>query len=168
MSDSALYILDTSALIQAAKTYYAFDIAPTFWPHLVRLADEGNVISIDRVKSEIIRGKDDLSAWVESDFSAAFALTVNDQDVLNRYQAMIVWSQSHSEYTQAAKSEFAGADIADPWVMAYAQAKGGVVVSAEVFKKDIKRKIPIPNACGELRIQHTTIYEMLRALRVRL
>ncbi len=168
MNSAQLYVLDTSVLIQAARTYYAFDIAPTFWPHLVRLFREGKIISVDKVNGEIQRGKDDLSAWAISDFSSAFASTSNERDVLIRYQALMIWSQSHSNYTQAAKSEFAGTDIADPWVMAYAQAKGGVVVSAEEFKLNRKNKILIPNACQELSIPYAKIFDMLRALKIRL
>ncbi len=167
MSQSLLYVMDTSALVQAARTYYAFDIAPTFWAHLVRLAGAGVVISIDKVKREILRGTDDLAAWTQSDFSDAFAST-QEQIVFTRYQAMILWSQNHVDYTPAAKSEFAGTDIADPWVMAYAQARGGVVVSAEEFKLNRKKRIMIPNACQELNIPFTSLYEMLRALKVRL
>lgn len=168
MTATQLYVLDTSALIQAARTYYAFDIAPSFWPHLVRLHGEGKVISIDKVEHEILRGTDDLSAWVQSDFSDAFIPSSNDQDVLLRYQAMMIWSQRHPDYTPAAKSEFAGTDIADPWVMAYAQAKGGVVISAEEFKLNRKNRILIPNACTELGIPYANTFDMLRALKVRL
>lgn len=167
MSVTAVYVLDTSALIQAARTYYAFDIAPTFWPHLVRLVGEGSVISIDKVKREILRGTDDLAAWTQSDFSDAFVST-QDPAVFYQYQDMMLWSQNHVDYTPAAKSEFAGTDNADPWVMAYAHVKGGIVVSAEEFKLNRKKKILIPNACKELGIPFSDLFEMLRTLRVRL
>jgi hypothetical protein len=167
VSASLFFVLDTSALIQAARTYYAFDIAPSFWPQLVNLAIEGNIVSIDKVKREILKGSDDLAAWSSSEFSNAFAST-QDQDVFIQYQELILWSQTHSHYNQTAKVEFAGTDIADPWVIAFAKAKRGVVVSAEEYKIDIKRKILIPNACQELGVPYANTVDMLRTLKVRL
>lgn len=83
------------------------------------------------------------------------------------YAAMIAWSQGHTQYNDIAKAEFAGTDNADPWVMSFAQARDYIVVSEEVAKKDIKRRIPIPNACEELRIPYMNTFDMLRALKVR-
>jgi hypothetical protein len=68
MSVSPAYLLDTNVFIEAARRYYAFDIAPAFWQALIGLAAGGQVRSIDRVKVEIDRGKDELSVWVKGQF----------------------------------------------------------------------------------------------------
>ena len=47
------YLLDANVFIEAAKRYYAFDIAPSFWRELGCKAQEGMVLSIDRVNAEI-------------------------------------------------------------------------------------------------------------------
>jgi len=71
MSAATRYVLDTNVLIKAARRYYAFDIAPSFWAALVDLASDGRVVSIDRVKGEIDRGKDDLADWANGSFHDA-------------------------------------------------------------------------------------------------
>lgn len=53
------YVLDTSLFTQAKRSYYAFDIARSFWQHLVKSANQGIITSIDKVYDEIERGKDE-------------------------------------------------------------------------------------------------------------
>ena len=43
----------------------------SFWAALVDLASDGRVVSIDRVKGEIDRGKDDLADWANGSFHDA-------------------------------------------------------------------------------------------------
>lgn len=56
MTDDPVYVLDANVFIQAARRYYAFDLAPAFWRALVDHASEGRVQSIDRVLRELERG----------------------------------------------------------------------------------------------------------------
>ncbi len=60
MNATGKYLLDTNVFIEAAKGYYAFDIAPRFWEVLVAGATSGTLRSIDRVKDEIDRQEDEL------------------------------------------------------------------------------------------------------------
>ena len=43
------YLLDAKIMVQAARSYYAFDIAP-LWRKLIEYAAEGRIRSIDKVK----------------------------------------------------------------------------------------------------------------------
>ncbi|GIV50097.1 MAG: hypothetical protein KatS3mg038_0618 [Candidatus Kapaibacterium sp.] len=61
------YLLDTSVFIEAFRRYYSFDIAPGFWNALIAHAD--SVFSIDRVRDEINKNRDDLSKWANNNFS---------------------------------------------------------------------------------------------------
>lgn len=61
-------VLDANVFIQAARRYYAFDIAPRFWEALVEYAERGRLTSIDRVKFELDRGKDELTRWANGQF----------------------------------------------------------------------------------------------------
>ena len=47
------YVLDSNVFMEAARRYYAFDIAPPFWESLVHHAANGRLESIDRVKQEL-------------------------------------------------------------------------------------------------------------------
>lgn len=167
MSVSTVYLLDSNVFIEAKRRYYAFDIAPAFWQALIRLAADGEVKSIDRVKNEINRGKDDLSIWVNGEFLDAFATTDNP-DVLAVYGNIIAWSQKQIQFSDAAKAEFARLDNADAWVVAYAATYEYIVVTHEEFKRDARQRIPIPNVCLEFGVRYIDTFQLLRALDVKL
>jgi hypothetical protein len=167
MSVSPVYLLDSNVFIEAKRRYYAFDIAPAFWQALIRLTAVGKVKSIDRVKNEIDRGKDDLSIWINGEFRDAFATTDNP-DVLVVYGDIIAWSQNQIQFSDAAKAEFARLDNADAWVVAYAATYEYVVVTHEEFIRDVRQRIPIPNVCLEFGVSYIDTFQMLRALDVKL
>lgn len=159
------YVLDADVFIEAARRYYAFDIAPGFWQALIRHADNGRVMSIDRVKDEIDRGRDELKEWANDSFHDRFAST-GSEDVIDAYRRVIAWVQGQSQFTGAAKAEFAKG--ADGWLIAYAIAKGYVVVTHEQIDPNIRRKVPIPNVCEQFNVRYVDTFEMLRDLGVRL
>lgn len=122
----ARYVLDAGVFIQAARHYYAFDIAPGFWQALIHHAQAGTVLSIDRVKThEIDKGKDELKNWANRGFQSWFAATADD-DVIAAYGQLMQWAYNQSHFTDAAKAEFADEGNVDAWVVAYGLAKGAV------------------------------------------
>lgn len=166
MNGPPRYVLDTNVFIEAARRYYAFDIAPAFWSELVRQAGTGRLLSIDRVKNELARGKDDLAQWANNQFRRYFALT-NDGVVLDWYGQIMTWASQQPQFIHQAKADFARADNADAWVVAYAKAKGYVVVTHEQYNPNIRRKIPIPNVCQAFKVLYVDTFEMLRKLGVK-
>jgi Domain of unknown function (DUF4411) len=161
------YLLDANVFIQAARGYYAFDLAPAFWQALVDHASNERLLSIDRVREEIEQGKDELAKWAGGTFHPWFAST-NENDVLQAYRATMRWAQAQTQYSAAAKAEFADTKNADAWLVAYAQAKGCVIVTHEQPDPKVQRKIPIPNVCQAFTIDFLNSFAMLRALGVRL
>lgn len=129
------YVLDANVFIEAAKRYYAFDIVPRFWDKLIALAEDGYILSIDRVKGELIRA--DLDTWANDNFHRFFAST-SEQDVIDAYRDVMTWSQAQPQYTDGAKAEFAG--VADGWLIAYALSKGCTVVTHEQPAPNSKKK----------------------------
>jgi len=75
---------------------------------------------------------------------------------------MVNWAYGQSQFSDAAKSEFAS--VADGWVVAYAAANDLIVVTHEQFAPDARRKIPIPNVCIEFDVEYVNTFEMLRTL----
>ncbi len=160
MSESA-YLLDTNVFIQAARGYYAFDLAPRFWASLLDCAADGRVASIDRVKAELVEGQDDLADWAKSKFDGAF-LKTDEPDVLAAYSRIIVWVQKQQQFTDAAKVDFAR--IADGWLVAYALAKGRTVVTHEGLAPEAKNRVPIPNICNAFGVKWMNTFYMLREI----
>lgn len=161
------YLLDANVFIQAYKTYYAFDIAPKFWNSLVDFAQSGSVFSIDRVKDELEKQKDQLSTWANGDFHAFFEST-KDPEVLSKYGELMQWSSTQPQYTAAALAEFAEEGNADPWLIAYASVKQITIVTLERLNLATRKKIPIPNVCDEVGVQYIDTFELLRRLGVSL
>jgi hypothetical protein len=167
MSTGPLYVLDSDVFMTAARSYYAFDLVPAFWEALVREARNGRLLSIDRVKDEIGRGQDTLRKWANNDFHPWFAST-SHAAVIEEYRSMMRWASTHSHFTDAAKAEFADATNADPWVVAYAKATNSTVVTNEKYDSNIRRKIKIPNVCQVFGVHYVDLFQMLRALGIRL
>lgn len=163
MTGESKYVLDANVFIEAARHYYAFDLAPGFWESLVRHAEDGRVQSIDGVKQELERGKGPLADWAKSNFADAFAST-DDQDVVAAYAEIMIWAQAQSQFTDAAKDEFAR--VADGWVVAYGKAKGRVVVTHEVPAPDARKRVKIPNVCQAFDVPFVDTFKMLRELGV--
>jgi hypothetical protein len=158
-------VLDANVFIQAARGYYAFEIAPKFWEELRNKASNGRVFSIDRVKRELVSESDELAQWVENEFANAFAST-NQKDVLESYAEIVQWVQAQSQFKNSAKAEFFGG--ADGWLVAYAKVKDCVIATLEVFNRDIKRKVPIPNVGQAFNVEYVDTFAMLRALKITL
>jgi hypothetical protein len=78
----------------------------------------------------------------------------------------MTWVQGQDQFSDAAKADFARG--ADGWLVAYAKAKGCIVVTLETINPDIKRKVPIPNVCQVFGVQFVDTFEMLRRLGVQL
>lgn len=165
MTNGLLYVLDADVFMTAARSYYAFDVAPAFWDGLVREASNGRLLSIDRVKDEIDRGKDELVDWANRAFHPWF-VTTTEADVIAAYREIITWVQRQNQFLDYAKDEFAKG--ADGWLIAYAKARGCAVVSNEKFEGSRRSKVKIPNVCQPLGIPYINTFEMLRALGVKL
>lgn len=159
----SVYVLDANVFIEAARRYYAFDLTPKFWELLVELAEQGKIISIDRVKIELDRGKDELARWANHDFHNAFAMA-DETDVIDSYGEIMNWVNGQDQFRDFAKAEFARG--ADGWVVAYAMAKEYTVVTQEVPDPHIRKRIPIPNVCQAFEVPFDDTFEMLRKLGV--
>ena len=149
--------------MEAARRYYAFDLAPGFWRGLEQNASTGRIKSIDKVKQELDKGKDDLAEWANTEFKDAFA-TTNRQGVIDVYVRIMGWVAGISQYTDAAKHEFASG--ADGWLVAFAEACGGVIVTQEMPAPHARNKIKIPEVCHRFGVAYADTFAMLRALNI--
>lgn len=118
------YLLDANVLIDASNSYYSFDICPGFWEALSQVK---SVISIDKVKDEIVEVKkemvrvegkveeikDRLAEWAKKDVQKSFFVSTNDNNKVisaQEYIAEHIWGlPKHT--TKANKEDFLkGAD----------------------------------------------------------
>ena len=77
----------------------------------------------------------------------------------------MTWVHAQPQYSDAAKADFASG--ADGWLIAYALARGRVLVTHEVVAPEARRKVPIPNVCEQFHVRYVDTFGMLRELAVR-
>lgn len=158
------YVLDANVFIQARQAHYGFDICPGFWRALIQQHAARRVVSIDKVKGELLAGRDQLSDWARSTAPAAFFKRTADHAVINAFGVMVNWVQGEGQFLAGAKADFSG--VADGWIVAYAQVNGHMVVTHEEYAPAARRKVPIPNVCRKFGVAYCNTFEMLRDLNV--
>ena len=157
-------ILDASVLMQAHNAYYAFDICPGFWDSLSALCAQGRLMSIDRVLAEIREQHDALRRWANEQAPPAFFTSSTEPSVADAYREVMRWVNANPQFTPAARADFARK--ADGWLVAYGLAHGRTLVTQEVLRPDIQRRVPIPNVCRHFGVDYIDTFRMLRALQV--
>ena len=163
----AVYLVDSNFFIQAHRATYPLDVVPGFWEVVKRLADAGNIISIDKVKKEIYSQNDALTNWCKSNLSDTFYQDTSS--VMNEYRKVTTWAMSKSShYVPNALNEFLSADEADAFLIAYALAdvSNRIIITHERSQPDSKKKIKIPEPCDELGVSYINTIDMFRRLGV--
>lgn len=126
----------------------------------------GHVFSIDRVRSEILLGREeeDLVRWVRNEVPRGFFRPVDKEPVVQGYTEIMMWVQRHSRYADEAKAKFATG--ADGWLVAYARVHGATVVTNERSARDAVRVVKLPDVCDQFHARHENTFSMLRALNI--
>ena len=68
----SVYVIDSNFFIEAHRTSYPLDVASSFWNKVKQLADDGKIISIDKVKKEIYKNEDALKQWCVANLPRGF------------------------------------------------------------------------------------------------
>ena len=154
------YLPDADVLIAAYRDRYPPDLFPGFWDCLSHHLATGHLLIIDRVSDEIIFPTE-LSQWMEQATKDYFPTTAT-QPVVNAYRRLMDWVQENPQFTPVARADFARG--ADGWLAAYAMVHGAAVVTNEVSAPDAKRKVPLPDLCGQFQIHSMNTIAMLREI----
>ena len=172
--DHPLFVLDTNVFIEPHHHYYAHDLCPGFWECLIHYCEESRARSIDRVGVEIIANPsqsqgmnpnpDRLSKWVNQAPDDLFVSTA-EESIIDSFMEMNKWVRENERFQPQAKEKFA--HQVDGWVAAYASIHNAIVNTHEVFRENVKRRVPLPNVCRQFNTKYQDTFEMLRELEVR-
>ncbi len=160
-----IYVIDTNFFIQAHRANYPLDIAYSFWNKVKQLAEEGKIISIDKVKNELYDKNDTLEDWCRRNLPEDFFR--ESSEVMAEYGQVSVWANSMStHYIPNALNEFLDADEADAFIVAYALADptNRIIVTQEISEPNRKSKIKIPEACDALGVTFINAMGLFRQL----
>jgi hypothetical protein len=159
----SVYLVDANFFIQAHRAIYPLDVALSFWNKVKELAQNGNIISIDKVKDEIYQNEDDLKKWCEANLPDNF---FHDSSItLSEYSTIAVWANSMSHhYKPSALQEFLDAAEADAWLIAFSLNQGVPLITYEKSEPNSKKKVKIPDVCIQFGVSYHSTIEMFRLL----
>jgi hypothetical protein len=122
----------------------------------------GIFFSIDKVKDELLDGKDDpLLAWVNGPALKGFFQP--SLPALPLWKKLSTFATDPERaYKEAAQSKFLNAEKADAWLIAHAaHHKDFTIITNEVSAPDSKREIKLPDASNWLKVPTTRIHPVL-------
>ena len=160
-----LYLLDANVYITAHRNFYAFDLCPGFWDCLIHYFNAGRILSIDRVRGELLGQNDTLSRWVDADCPAGMFVTSLENAVTDAYREVMRWVYGNPQFFQNAKDEFSRG--ADGWLVAYARVHNATLVTLERYAAEARNKVPLPNVCDQFGVLRKDTFEMLSELGAR-
>ncbi|MCC8072085.1 MAG: DUF4411 family protein [Bacteroidales bacterium] len=154
-----MFLLDTNVFIEA-KDFLPIDVHLSFWRKMKELGEKGDFASIEKVKQEILKGKDSLKDWI-SILPKEYFISASPKTLVCLGE-VVSWSQNNSLYNDSAKEEFA--NVADSWLIAEAKAKGYTVVTFETSDPKCKKRVKIPDVCNGLGVDWCNLNEAFRRL----
>lgn len=162
----SVYVVDSNFFIEAHRTTYPLDIATGFWNKVQILANDGIIISIDKVKKELYDKNDDLEKWCKANLPQDFFKS--SDDVMEEYRRVTAWAISMGHhYLPNALNEFLDSDVADAFLIAFTLANlaDRILVTQEVSAPEKKSKIKMPDCCKAFSVTYMNTIEMFRQLR---
>jgi hypothetical protein len=153
--------LDTDSFVTPSRGPYRFTTVPGFWEFLEQKAAENVIASPALVLNELLEVEDRLRLWAKEQEGKLFLPpTEVVQEVLKQVVTNVT---SNNRY--ATHHTVAFLSGADPWIIAYAKALGGRVVTFE-RSEPTSRKPKIPDVAGEFGVNCLNLWDMLTELGV--
>ncbi|MCL2153104.1 MAG: DUF4411 family protein [Oscillospiraceae bacterium] len=165
-----IFLVDANTFITPYRGYYPFDLAPKFWRNLEEKIIDGSIAILDKVYDELSAGGDDLSDWL-SKISSYSQIVHKNPDIITIYSDILTHIQTSGLYTSKALTEWSDIRIADPWLVACAKINEFTVVTFEASNANLNNQSPsshpkIPDICKEFGVEHTNLFNMMRALSI--
>lgn len=160
-----VYVLDSNFFIEAHRSRYPLDVAFSFWNKVKQLAEQGKIISIDKVKNELYDKNDSLEAWCIENLPIDFFKDTSL--VMAAYGQVSAWAISRRDhYLPNAVNEFLDANEADAFLIAFTlvDSENRIIVTHEVSNPNQKNKIKIPEPCNALGVNFCNTIDMFRRL----
>lgn len=146
-----MYVIDTSAVLDAWVRYYPRDVFPTLYEQLEALALVGELRCPDEVLRELERSDDGAFEWVDGIEGLALPLSQEVQqatrEILTRFPKMVDTRPNRGR--------------ADPFVIALARVERAVVVTAETAPGNENRP-SIPFVCRHYGVTFINLLRLIR------
>lgn len=145
------YSFDTSSLLNGRRDLLPPATFPTLWANIEAMIDAGAVRSIDLVRDELAAREDEVLSWAKSQDDLFTPLTADVQlavrEVLREHRKILGIGSGRSG--------------ADPFVIALAQTRAGVVVTEETLSRNLT-KPKIPDVCDAMGVRRLNLLQFVQ------
>lgn len=148
-----MYIIDTNSFIKLHGFFPS--VFPTLWQKIDILIREQRLISVSEVLREINDKTGALKKWAEENKiiftkpSAEEALFVREIFEANN---------GHFQHNIKRQNILTGSPVADPFVVARAKIRSGILITEEVLKPEGSK---IPNICEHFQISYSNLQGLM-------
>lgn len=151
-------LIDTSAVIDAAASYYRMSICPGFWDWLAAALADEDVVLIPQVREELRAKDESLAGWLGG--SATVTVPTTLLPIEQAYRRVREAIDEMDCAPSSVQKFLAGADF---HLVAYALAGSHRVFSHEVRATPSKQQkaLKIPDLCDSLDISCIRLVQML-------
>lgn len=159
--------LDTDSLVRPHREFYRFETVPKFWEFLEEKAKEKVIASPQFVLEELEKGKldkdkpDRLLIWARQQGTVLFQPPT--EAVQEVYTQIAESVKNNNKYADHWIQEFLAG--CDPWVIAFAKALGGRVVTFEMPVPPNSHRVKIPDVAAQFGVNCICLWDMLTELK---
>jgi hypothetical protein len=136
------YSFDTSSLLNGRRDLLPPTTFPTLWENIEAMIGLGQIRCIDLVRDELAVREDDVHGWAKRQVDLFVPLT---EDIQIAVRALLA---EHQRLIGVGS----GRSGADPFVIALARARDGVVVTEETLSRNLT-KPKIPDVCDSIGVR---------------
>lgn len=163
MKSSVRFLLDSDVLITAKNLHYNPNFCTNFWMWVAHGFQHGTVYSIDKVRDELLNGKEDdpLRGWASQPALDGFFL--NSVPSAPKWQKLATWAIEHvPPFQAAAQDKFLDVKSADAWLIAFAAHNPGyVIVTNEQPAPESRKSIKLPDAAAAVGVSTMSLFDLL-------
>jgi hypothetical protein len=163
MKSSARFLLDSDVLITAKNLHYNPKFCANFWLWVTHGFQHGFIYSIDKVRDELLNGKDDdpLRGWASQ--AALDGFFLNSLPSTPKWQLLASWAvERQPPFQAAAQDKFLDVKSADAWLIAFAANDPGfVIVTNEQPAPESRKSIKLPDAAAAVGVQTMSLFDVL-------
>lgn len=157
--------LDTDTFVTPSRGPYRFGLVPAFWDYLKSKAEEQvigspEIVLLKELSASNPKEADELEEWAKNQHGILFLSP--DAAIQQAFSQVAEATKADQRYAPHQVAKFL--DGADPWVIAYAKAKGGRIVTFEKAEP-YSQKPKIPDVAAKFGIECVNLWDMLTELK---
>lgn len=157
--------LDTDSFVTPSRGPYRFELVPPFWEFLeekakAHIIGSPEIVLLKELTASNPKEADELEKWATRQYGILFLSP--DATVQQDFSKIAEATKAEPRYAPYEIAKFL--DGADPWVIAYAKAMGGRVVTFEKSEPYSNRP-KIPDVAAKFNVKCINLWDMLTELK---